>query len=281
MSRCCSVQQPGEFPPVVAGRVGHRPGADEPVTAVDADMALVAVDRRGDLHHQRAVGLSLAPPPLQGPAPVAVLLAQLRRVRRPVLRDAARLQLCLLGVGVALPRRRHDRGVDHLPAHGEVAAVAQMRVEAGEQDVDRLGPGQQFAEQPDRAGVRNPPVQVEAEEAHEAEPVADLELGLLVRQPVERLQHQDLEHHHRIHRRPAALRPSERASAASRSARKISKSTTAASRSSGSPSSTAPRTARPDQTNPAAPPSTPPSERWSRLNHPRADLARYLEVSYW
>ena len=173
--------------------------------AVDADMALVAVDRRGDLHHQRAVGLSLAPPPLQGPAPVAVLLAQLRRVRRPVLRDPAGLEVGLLRVRVALPRRRDDRGVDHLPAHREVSAVAKMRVEAGEQNVDRLGPGQELAEQPDRAGVRNSPMQVEAQKTHEAQPVADLELGLLVRQPVKRLEHQDLEHHHRIHRRPAAF----------------------------------------------------------------------------
>jgi hypothetical protein len=80
-----------------------------------------------------------------------------------------------------------------------------MRIKAGEQNVDRPGPGQELTEQPDRAGVRNPPMQVEAQEAHEAEAVPDLELGLLVRQPVERLQHQDLEHHHRIHRRPAAL----------------------------------------------------------------------------
>jgi hypothetical protein len=151
--------------------------------------------------------MMLLPPPLQGPAPVAVLLAQLRRVRRPVLRDAPRLQVFFLGVGVPLARRRDDRGVDHLPAHGEVSAVAQIRVEAGEQTVDRLRPGQKLAEQPDRAGVLNPPMQVEAQEAHEAQPVADLELGLLVRQPVQRLQHQDLEHHHRSHRRPAALRP--------------------------------------------------------------------------
>ena len=48
-------------------------------------------------------------------------------------------------------------------------------------------------------------MQVEAQKTHEAQPVADLELGLLVRQPVKRLEHEDLEHHHRIHRRPAAF----------------------------------------------------------------------------
>jgi hypothetical protein len=198
-------------------------------------MALVSIDRRGDLHHQRAVGLPLAPPPLQGPAPVAVLLAQLRRVRCPVFRDSTGLEIRLLRVGVALPRRRDDRGIDHLPTHGEVSAVAKMHVKAGEQNLDRLGLAQQLAEQPDRAGVRNPPMQVETQEAHEAQTVPDLELGLLVRQPVARLKHQDLEHHHRIQGGRPPFDRSERASAASRSVRKTSKSTTAESRSNGSP----------------------------------------------
>ena len=55
-------------------------------------------------------------------------------------------------------------------------------------DVDRLGPGEQFPEQPDRAGAWHPPVQIEPENAHEAEPIAHLKLGLVVRQTVKRLQ---------------------------------------------------------------------------------------------
>lgn len=61
-------------------------------------------------------------------------------------------------------------------------------------------------EQPDRLGVRHPVSEPQPEEAHERQPILDLELGLVVRQAVERLQNHDLEHHHRIVRRPATLR---------------------------------------------------------------------------
>ena len=62
-----------------------------------------------------------------------------------------------------------------------------------------------LAEQPDRLRIRRPIFQPEAQEAHEGEAVADLELGLVVREIVERLQHQNLEHQHRIVGRATAL----------------------------------------------------------------------------
>jgi hypothetical protein len=52
--------------------------------------------------------------------------------------------------------------------------------------------------QPDRFGVGNLVAEPQPEEAHEGKPVLDLKLGLIVRETVERLQHHDLEHHHRI-----------------------------------------------------------------------------------
>jgi hypothetical protein len=55
-------------------------------------------------------------------------------------------EIRLLSVRVTLRRRREDRGVDPLPAHGEVSAIAKMRVEADEQNVNRLP--QMLAEQP-------------------------------------------------------------------------------------------------------------------------------------
>ena len=61
-------------------------------------------------------------------------------------------------------------------------------------------------EQPHRLGVRHRILEAEPEEAHERQPVPDLELGRVVRQRVERLQDQDLEHQHRVIGRPAALR---------------------------------------------------------------------------
>ncbi|SJM34849.1 hypothetical protein BQ8482_530019 [Mesorhizobium delmotii] len=59
--------------------------------------------------------------------------------------------------------------------------------------------------QQDRLGVVNVVAEPQPEEAHEGKPVLDLELGLIVRETVERLQNQDLEHHHRIKGRPTAF----------------------------------------------------------------------------
>jgi hypothetical protein len=50
-------------------------------------------------------------------------------------------------------------------------------------------------------------VQRQPQEAHEREPVADLVLGLIVRERVEGLHQQHLEHQHRVVRRPPALGP--------------------------------------------------------------------------
>src|SRR3546814_19805604 len=62
-----------------------------------------------------------------------------------------------------------------------------------------------FAEPPDRRLVGRVVAVIETPEPAEAAAVEKLELGLRVRQRVERLQHQHLEHHHRVQRRPAAL----------------------------------------------------------------------------
>ena len=49
-------------------------------------------------------------------------------------------------------------------------------------------------------------VQTQAKKPHEAQPIADLELGLFVGRPVQRLHDQHLEHQHRVHRRTDTLR---------------------------------------------------------------------------
>lgn len=69
---------------------------------VRADMALVAVDRHRDLHELAAIGALLLSPPLQRPAPVPVLLAELGGLRSPRFGDAACLEDRLLDVGVPL-----------------------------------------------------------------------------------------------------------------------------------------------------------------------------------
>ena len=67
-----------------------------------------------------------------------------------------------------------------------------MLVEAVEQLLDQPGLGQLLPEQPQRRGVRNTVLDREPQKARERQPVAHLIFHLLVRQIVERLQHQHL-----------------------------------------------------------------------------------------
>jgi hypothetical protein len=67
-----------------------------------------------------------------------------------------------------------------------------------DQGIDGSGLREVFAEQPDLPRVWIQAVQVEAQKANESQPVPDLEFILLIGQPVERLQDQNLEHQYRI-----------------------------------------------------------------------------------
>ena len=119
----------------------------------------------------------------------------------------ARLDRVLLRRGVALLGRGHQRGIDDLPAHGEIAALLELAVEVGEQHVERTRLGQLLAEQPDRVGIGRRRAKIEAEEAQPAQPVPDQILHPRVGYIVLRRQHQHLEHRHRIIGRATALRP--------------------------------------------------------------------------
>lgn len=81
-----------------------------------------------------------------------------------------------------------------------------MFVEATEQIVDGTGPHQAFAEQPDRLGIRHLVGKTEPQKPHEGQPILDDELGLIVGEIVERLEHQDLEHQYCWKRRTPAFR---------------------------------------------------------------------------
>ncbi len=80
-----------------------------------------------------------------------------------------------------------------------------MRDETLEQRVDGAGPGELFAKQPDGLGVGNGVMQFEPEKTHEGEAVADLKLGLVVGERVERLEDQNFEHQHGVIGRATAL----------------------------------------------------------------------------
>lgn len=51
-----------------------------------------------------------------------------------------------------------------------------------------------FAKQPNRLGVRHSPFELQPKEAHEGESVANLLFDLVVRQAIQLLQHEHLEH---------------------------------------------------------------------------------------
>lgn len=100
-----------------------------------------------------------------------------------------------------------DQGrINQLPAHGQIAAVAQLTVEGVEQRPDRAGLGQALPEHADGVGVRRRLAQLETEKPQPAQPVADQELHAGVGDRVLRLQDQHLEHGHRIVWRPSTLR---------------------------------------------------------------------------
>jgi hypothetical protein len=92
---------------------------------------------------------------LQRPARIGVFLRCSGGFVGPDLGGGlAFLDRILLGRGVALLGRGHQRGIDDLPAHGEIAALLELPVEVGEHHVERTRLGQLLAEQPDRVGIR-------------------------------------------------------------------------------------------------------------------------------
>jgi hypothetical protein len=123
----------------------------------------------------------------------------------PDLGDPALLDVFLLGIRVALLGGRDEARINDLAGHRDVACLADRQVKADEQRLDRPGLRQPLAERPDGLRIRHPVGQPEPEKAHEREPVVDQELGAVVAEIVLSLDDQDLEHHHRVERRPAAL----------------------------------------------------------------------------
>ena len=109
-----------------------------------------------DVHRRRAVGAWLGFRELHRPACIAVLLAQPCRSLAPLRREAASLDVRLLGIGVALLGCGDQARVHDLTRYGNVAGRAHGLIEVVNERLDRPGAGQPFPEQPDRLGVRNP-----------------------------------------------------------------------------------------------------------------------------
>src|SRR6516164_10575277 len=90
---------------LIGGGVGRRPFADEAEAAVDRNVVLIAEHRDREIAgRRRAVLLRFGLGKLHRPARVTILLAQLGRLRLPILGNTAFLDRLLLLDRVALPR---------------------------------------------------------------------------------------------------------------------------------------------------------------------------------
>ncbi len=99
---------------VVRRRVAHLIAPHQLVPTVHVDMVLVAV---------------MAPAVLLGPPRLDILLAPLCRLILPAFRRLASLYPRVLLAAVALFGHRHDRGVDDLAAHRQIALILQVAIE--------------------------------------------------------------------------------------------------------------------------------------------------------
>ncbi len=68
-----------------------------------------------------------------------------------------------------------------------------MLVEPDEEIADRPGLHEMLPEQPDRLGIRDLVAKAKPQKPHKGKPAVDHKLGLVIRQIIERLQHQDFE----------------------------------------------------------------------------------------
>lgn len=89
---------------------------------------------------------------------------------------------------------------EDLARHRDIACFAQHGVKSGEKAADSSRFDQAFAKQPDRLGVGNTSRKTQPQEAHERQRVVDQIFGALVRQCIDRLDHQYFEHQHRVDR---------------------------------------------------------------------------------
>src|ERR1035441_6661465 len=92
---------------------------------------------------------------LLGPARILVFLPVFRGVLLPLLWCLAGLHGLILFAAITLLGNRHDRGIHHLAATGNVALRLQMPAKALEQLLDQPGFYQRLTEQPQRRAVGN------------------------------------------------------------------------------------------------------------------------------
>src|SRR5690606_3338197 len=117
-------------PPVTLSGIRDPPCTDEAVVAMKASVSLVAEDGDGDVGMLCAVLAQAGLAVDQGPACIAILLAQFLRLVRPSVGHPPGLDRKLLSLAVPLPGRRDQAGIHDLARHGDVPSVAHGTVKA-------------------------------------------------------------------------------------------------------------------------------------------------------
>src|ERR1041384_764061 len=105
--------------------------------SIDADVVLVAGGPDSQIDARPALFAWLGLRVFDRPARVAVLLALLGGIIRPLRRDTAFFDVALFAVGIALFRRGDNRGIDNLAAHRQEPGRGQCRIEPLEENLDR------------------------------------------------------------------------------------------------------------------------------------------------
>jgi len=170
----------------VAGEISQPDfdfGPDKFIAGVDLYMVLVPV-----------IVLSI----LLDPFCVGVLLVFL--VVAPVAGDIPVLYLLIFVTAVALFRRRHYGRVYYLAFPRAEALFPQETVELFKEFFLKAKFAELLPEKPYRLGVGHSAVEVKVKKTHERNAVFDLVLKRIVREVVEGLQNEDLEHQHHIER---------------------------------------------------------------------------------
>lgn len=164
-------------------RRGDRVAADQLVLVIYADMVLVAV-----------VGFAV----LLGPTRIGVFLTLHMGVGLKSFRRLTVLDLVVFLTAIALFRCRDKTGINHLPLPGLEPLGFKLKIEVEKQRLDQLLLNQLFTKQPQGLGVGNLVFRIDAQESAKTVAITYLILQLVIRQVIEVLNDQRLEHQYRI-----------------------------------------------------------------------------------
>jgi len=174
-------EQPFKDGAVMNRGIGHIVGADDFVLYIHVDMVFIPIIILAVLLHPPGIGIFLT---------LFCLV--------PILWNVNVLYPFVLFPAVPLYRHRYDTGVYDLPLLGGKTVFLQKGIKSLKQLFNQSCLGQLFPKQPDRLGIGYSVVQMQSQKPHKGNPIHDLVFNPLVRKIIQRLDDQDLKHHHRL-----------------------------------------------------------------------------------